>query len=315
VRDRGEHEERWLRSLAPYSAYTQAESRPDSDPQALDCRALDAAVGVGLAAERLQRSFLGDGWPARTRALDRQSRALEFPLTPPPGCAPEPWRAIRAVMMADEDAKELKDLARVLPDEVELLTALWREDRAAYDRLAEAADAIGCQIDRRTRPDVLVRHEELTDGQAFRDAWVALFGTHHTRPSVRNHLAVHILDAAGLGSRDIALFLNHVGFFQAAVTGSGEQARQASLLVLDNEVYNARQALRRVREARERRRLEEERKAQVEGRSRRDPSAEYGAPDVGTPDALIRTIEWVTFAGLRRLPPSRPLPPPPEVDS
>lgn len=194
-------------------------------------------------------------------------------------------------MMADLDTHDWADVAKVLPDEVELIGRMQREDPVAYQRLADAVSATGARIDRFTRTDVELRHQELGDGKAFRVAWVALFGKPRIRPAAQIQLAVHVLDSAGMESgRDIALFLSHVDLLQATVVGGDEDSRQASLLALDNEVYNARQALRRLREAE---RAEDPEDAgeytQRLDEARRNPSS------------LIRTIEWVTCSGLRRL--------------
>ncbi len=301
VRDRRDHEQRWLDSLSPFSAYVGARVDPECSPTTLLAHALDAAVGVALATERLQRSCLGPVWERRLRSISVQAEGLALRCAPPPGCDAEGWSAIRAVMMADIDADNWAAVAKVLPEEVELLRRLQEGDPGGYQRLVEAAAAEGARIDQNTRRDAETRYEELKTGAAFRLAWTAYFGKARIRPSAPAHLAVHLLDSAGMESaRHVALFLHHVGLLQASVQGSDAATRADSLLALDNEVYNARQALKRLR------------KKHLPGPAVSAGAGEHMREALAGPDSLIRTVEWVTWEDLNRLkpPPGRPVPGP-----
>lgn len=274
VRSRREHERRWSASLTPRSTYVRLREQSDVEPGVLLDAALDASVGVALAADRLQRACFGPTWTARRSHFKRGIQGLDLPLQPPPGFDAGQWLAIRAVMM--DGAETWDEAGSRLPEETELLQRLFEHDPDEYERLADAALSIGGRIDVNTRRDVVLMKDELNDAEAFRKEWAAAFGAMRTRPAAPTHLAVSILnELLADDARSIGLFLRHVGLSQAAVVGFDEDSEAASVRRLDDEVYNARQALRRFREG--------------------EASS--------SPRRLCDTIEWVTSEELRRLAP------------
>ena len=232
-----QHSARWLDSVVA--------GAEDGDGGLAD--ALDAAVGISHELEQWQRLWFGPAWGARQREAKAVQGGLSLDRKPPPGVAREHWEAIVGVMEADPASWD--EAAEAMPEAVELLGRLERADPAAYGRLRDAALVRGEEIDRGVRPRLLGQLADLERGIQFRSVWRLVFGpAAGVRPAAPRHLAVHVLDRAGLPVRPAGLFLAHVGLTQTRLDGPVSQLADR-LDRLDNEVGNALKSWRSLKTA------------------------------------------------------------------
>jgi hypothetical protein len=238
-----QHAERWRRSLQPNSEFARLLDQ-QVESGALVAAALDAATGLGLEVERLQRACLGSVWPARKSEFLLRCRALRLDQSPPPGVSADAWCALKALV--EHGSEDRKAVAAALPDEWELLLEFERRDPAGYELLYREALERVAELEEAPRRRLLEAKRDLDSGSAFRTAWRRVFGKDAgIQPAAPRHLAALVLGEAGLRVRETGLFLAYSGLTQTAFEpGMSSEARLARLTSLDNEVHNARKVWR-----------------------------------------------------------------------
>lgn len=240
-----DHLASWLASLEPQSAYTRHLPRTDVLPADLRRYALDAAAGVALEVSRLQDSCLADSsWTRRVEEWEAMVRAIRLPIRPPAGVGPGEWAALSAVL--DAPVSSWDQAEEQLPTEVGRLRRAADESRALYEHTVRSALKAGAAVDSTHRRAAVMCTYELTTHSVFRTGWARLYGGLRSRPKAGMHVAVQMLDQANLLTREIGLFLEHIGVtVTPRVPNSGRTPLQR-LQELDNEVHNARRAWKRI---------------------------------------------------------------------
>jgi hypothetical protein len=268
----GEHSARWRSSLRPGSDFFRglAEGVPAGD---LGHVALDAAAGLSVELELLQRSCFGPAWEARRRQFFLMCRTLGLSLLPPPGIPQDAWRAIRAV--AEGGYESWNTVQRELPDEHTLLTRYEQKDPEGYERLFRMALEAAVALDGQARPRVEEAKRDLDSSTAFRTVWRRVFGAGAgIQPRAARNLAVLVLQTAKTDVRATGLFVAWLGLTQTAFRpGLTSEAREAGLILLDGEVHNTRKTWRRL----------------GHGGLAAGPSWDESAPR-----QLVRIVEWIT---------------------
>jgi hypothetical protein len=239
-----QHAERWRRSLQPNSEFARLLDQ-QVESGALVTAALDAATGLGLEVERLQRACLGAVWPARKSEFLLRCRALRLDQSPPPGVAADAWCALK--VLVEHGSEDRTVVAAALPDEWELLLEFERRDPAGYERLYREASERVAELEEAPRKRLLEAKRELDSGTAFREVWGRVFGEGAgIQPAAPRNLAVLVLAEAALGVRETGLFLARLGLTQTAFRSDlNSEALLNQLRALDNEVHNARKVWRR----------------------------------------------------------------------
>lgn len=238
------HAERWRRSLDPHSEFIRLLHEQAEQPD-LAAPTLDAAAGLGVEVERLQRAFLGPAWAIRKSEFFLRCRALHLDRSPPAGAPVDGWHALKALV--EHGSEDSQVVSKVFPDEWGLLLEFEGRDPAGYERFYEEACARVAELEGAPRRRLLEAKRELDSGAAFREVWSRVFGAGSgLRPAAPRDLAALVLGEAGLGVRETGLFLAHLGLSQTALgPGMAREVRLERLSSLDNEVHNARKVWRR----------------------------------------------------------------------
>ena len=243
VRARADHAHRWRASLRPESAFTRILGGAGVEGTTPIDSALDAAVGIAIEAERLQRSCFSKEWEKRQGAFRRALSTLGLPLQAPPGLEDAPWAAFKAVM--ESDLEDWDEARKVLPEEVELLGQLEKRAPDEYRRMVDAALAVGGRVDRDVRRGVVAEVYEMDTLQLFRTAWVTAFGNERIRTAAPFNIAAAVLRPLLSRAREVGLFLEHVGVTERRLGDSAGQVRRDILDSLDDDVHTAMKQWRR----------------------------------------------------------------------
>jgi hypothetical protein len=265
-----QHAERWRSSLDPHSLFVRLLDQ-QAAPDELTAPALDAAAGLGLEVEPLQRACLGAAWSARRSEFLVRCHALRLDRSSPTGVSADAWLALKALV--EHGSEDQAVVSAALPEEWELLVEFERRDPAGYERLYQEASARVAELEAAPRKRLLEAKRDLDSGTAFRTVWQWVFGQDAgIQSTAPRTLAALVLGEAGLGVRETGLFLAHLGLTHTAFRpGMAEGVRLNRLDALDNEVHNGRQVWRRAGHAGLREGLE------------------------SPPRVLIDFVEWLTW--------------------